>query len=179
MTYSTPNCKIALTLAHIGIPVFPLEASGPWRKKPLTAHGHHDATVDESRIIDLWRRHPTALPGIPAGPPSDLWVLDVDGDRGHQSLNSLLAWLGLENVADLTSVVSRTPSGGLHLFFRFEPETTPRNRAGDIAPGLDTRGVSANGTSAGYFIAPGSLLPDGRTYQLLNPTELGAGGGGA
>jgi hypothetical protein len=164
MTTDNPhNCKVALGYASCGISVFPNAASGTWAKCPLTPHGHHDATTDEGQIREWWTQHPDALVGVACGPPSDLWALDVNGDLGRQSLNALIAWLGLENVVDLTPVVSRTPSGGLHLYFRFERGTTPRNRAGDIAKGLDTRGVSANGTSAGYVIAPGSILPDGRT----------------
>ena len=36
---------------------------------------------------------------------------------GLASLRELLAKLGLSTVGDLTRVVARTPSGGLHLYF--------------------------------------------------------------
>jgi Bifunctional DNA primase/polymerase, N-terminal len=99
-------------------------------------------------------------------------VLDVDGQAGRESLTQLLAHFGLESVADLTSVICRTPSGGLHLFFRWQQGETPRNRARDIGPGLDTRGVTAEARPAGYFIAPGSVLPDGRSYEFVDPAAL-------
>ena len=173
MTTDNPhNCRIALTLAHGGIPVIPLAASGPWRKKPLTAHGHHDATTNQGRIHEWWARNPDALVGLPAGPPCGLWVLDVDGREGRQNLNSLLIYLGLNAIVDLTPIVTRTPSDGLHLYFRFEPGTTPRNRSSDIARGLDTRGVDKDGRSAGYIIAPGTILPNGRCYRLVDASEL-------
>jgi hypothetical protein len=171
------NREVALRYAVGGTPIIPCAASGAWIKGPLTQNGHHDATTDEDRIKDWWHRYPFALVGIPSGPPSALWILDVDGDQGRQSLNSLLSRLGLERIEDLTRVVSRTPSGGLHLFFQFEPGTTPRNRAGDIGMGLDTRGVRADGSSAGYFIAPGTVLTDGRRYAFINPHELDTTGG--
>jgi hypothetical protein len=134
--------------------------------------GHHDATTDRVAIITWWTRWPGAIVGIPTGAGSGLWVLDVDGADGQHSLLQLLARLGIESIADLTRVVSRTPSGGLHLFFRLPEGARPRNRARDIGPGLDTRGVKLDGASAGYFIAPGSVLPDGRRYQLIDACEL-------
>ena len=72
-------------------------------------------------------------------------MLDVDGNPGRQSLNALLAHLGMENVVDLMRIVSRTPSGGLHLIFRLLNDERPRTQAGDIDPGLDTRGVKFQG----------------------------------
>jgi hypothetical protein len=138
----------------------------------LVTRGFHAATTDETQIIAWWRRWPDALAAIPTGPTSGLWVLDVDGQAGRESLMQLLAHFGLESVADLTAIISRTPSGGLHLFFRWLPGETPRNRACDIGAGLDTRGVTADAKPAGYFIAPGSVLPDGRSYELIDPAAL-------
>jgi Bifunctional DNA primase/polymerase, N-terminal len=162
------NLALALAYARVGCPVFPC---GP-EKRPLIARGFHAATTDETQIIAWWTHWPDALAAIPTGPASGLWVLDVDGQAGHQSLTQLLAHFGLESVAELTPVISRTPSGGLHLFFRWQPGETPRNRTRDIGPGLDTRGVTAEAKPAGYFIAPGSVLPDGRSYELIDSAAL-------
>lgn len=169
------NRVVALAFAQAGIPVFPCDAS----KRPLTPRGHHDATTDLEVIRRWWTRSPAALVGIPTGPDSGVWVLDVDGEAGRCSLNALMAGLGAETVADLTPCVSRTPNGGLHLIFRLQPGERPRNRARDIGAGLDTRGVKADGTSAGYFIAPGSILPDGRRYQFVDAITLEPVGGDA
>ena len=162
------NLGVALAYARDGLPVFPCGLD----KRPLIPCGFHAASTDETQIIAWWVRWPKAVVGIPTGPASNIWVLDVDGDCGRSSLNELLSRLVLETVADLTPVVARTPSGGLHLFFRWQPGETPRNRACDIGPGLDTRGVTAAGQSAGYFIAPGSVLPDGRRYELIDASTL-------
>jgi Bifunctional DNA primase/polymerase, N-terminal len=162
------NLAFALAYARIGCPVFPCDP----KKYPLVAHGFHAATTDETRIVAWWARWPSALVAIPTGPASGLWVLDVDGQTGRESLRQLFAHCGLESVADLTPIISSTPSGGLHLFFRWQQGETPRNRARDIGPGLDTRGVTADGKPAGYFIAPGSVLPDGRSYELIDPAAL-------
>jgi putative DNA primase/helicase len=166
------NGRVALKLAELGIPVFPCQATGRRAKQPLTKNGHHDATTDADQIRKWWSRWPNALVGVPTGPPSDLWVLDVDGEIGRQNLNAILAHLGVEKPADLTPCISRTPSGGLHLIFRLQPGETPGNRAHDIGVRLDTRGVKKDGTSAGYFIAAGSTLPDGRRYQSVDAFTL-------
>lgn len=164
------NLASALYYAHAGIAVFPCDA----RKRPLTPRGHHDATSDLDAIRRWWARWRDALVGIPTGPDSGVWVLDVDGEAGRQSLNQLMARLRVETIADLTPCVSRTPGGGLHLIFRLQPGELPRNRARDIGAGLDTRGVKADGTSAGYFVAPGSRLPDGRRYGQVDAATLEA-----
>ena len=102
-------------------------------KKPLTPHGFHDATTDEATIRGWWRRSPDALVATPTGPGAGIWVLDVDGMAGRDSLNGILATLGLERPQDLTPIIVRTPSGGLHLYFRCGPGEEVRTRAGDIA----------------------------------------------
>jgi hypothetical protein len=99
--------------------------------------------------------------------------------RGMWGLAKLMARLGIKFVAGLTPCISRRPGGGVHLIFRLALGERPRNRARDIGPGLDTRGVKADGSSAGYFVAPGSMLPDGRRYELIDALTLGPIGGAA
>jgi hypothetical protein len=107
------NLAVALGFARSGIPIFPCGLD----KRPLVLRGFHAATTNKDQISAWWRRWPNALAAVPTGHASGLWVLDVDGQAGRDSLSQLLARLGLESVADLTPVISRTPSGGLHLFF--------------------------------------------------------------
>ena len=166
------NLVVALQYATEGIAVFPCFEAGPRAKEPRTQHGHHDATTETARIHSWWKLWPSALVGVPAGPVSGLWVLDVDGAAGLASLRDLLAKLGLSTVGDLTRVAARTPSGGLHLYFALGDGERPRNRANDIGPGLDTRGLKEDGTSAGYIIAPGSVLPGGLAYEWIDTATL-------
>ncbi len=173
------NLTVALAFAMASIPTFPCVPSGPRIKRPMTKRGHHDATTDIDKIMQCWKELPDALVGTPTGAESGVWVLDVDGQAGRHSLNQLLADLGLETIADLTHCVSRTPSGGLHLIFALQQGERPRNRASDIGAGLDTRGVREDGSSAGYFIAPGSVLPDGRKYEFIDPVTFEPIGGAA
>lgn len=171
------NRSVALNYAKSGIPVFPCVPDGPKTKKPLTKHGHHDASCNVDTVSGWWDRWSDALVGIPTGPESGVWVLDVDGPVGLRSLRELLAKIRVSRISDLTKCVSRTPSGGLHLLFQLLPGDCPRNRASDLGPGLDTRGVKLDGSSAGYFIAAGSRLPCGRAYELLDDADIDAIGG--
>ncbi|WP_072389079.1 bifunctional DNA primase/polymerase [Hyphomicrobium sp. CS1BSMeth3] len=150
--------SLALWYARRGFPVFPVN---PWNKRPYCLHGFHDATCDEAIIETWWRRWLAALVGIPTGPRSGYWVLDVDGEAGSASLEEILAALGIQRLEGLTAVIVRTPSGGLHLYFRCGPGEEVRTRASDIAPGIDTRGLG------GYIIAAGNRRPDGRSYDLI------------
>jgi|SRR5215207_8212082 len=156
------NLGTALALARSGRPVFPCDPD----KRPLIPGGRNAATTDERLIREWFARWPDALASIPTGPESGLWVLDVDGEAGRRSLSVLLARLGLEHVADLSRVIVRTPSGGIHLYFRLGAGETPRTRPSDIAPGLDTRGIG------GSIMAPGNVLPNGRRYKLIDGADL-------
>lgn len=167
------NSRAAIEFAQCGVPVFPCIAEGARTKSPLTARGHHDATNDIAKVRQWWGRWPGALIGVPTGTESGVWVLDVDGEVGRQSLNALICWLQLDGIADLTPCISQTPRGGLHLIFALLEGERPRSRVSDLGPGLDTRGVKIDGTSGGCFIAPGSHLPDGRRYEFVDPSSLG------
>jgi hypothetical protein len=144
------------------LPVFPCTPD----KRPLIPGGRNAASTDERQIQEWFARWPDALASIPTGPESGLWVLDVDKKAGRRSLEALLAELGLEHVADLSRVLVRTPSGGLHVYFRLGAGETPRTRSSDIAPDLDTRGIG------GSIMAPGNVLPDGRRYELIDGADL-------
>jgi Bifunctional DNA primase/polymerase, N-terminal len=89
------NCTIVLSFARADIPVFPCDA----RKRPLTPRGHHDATANLDVLRRWWTRCTDALIGIPTGPTSGVWVLDVDGEAGRRSLTELITRFGVEKTA--------------------------------------------------------------------------------
>lgn len=159
------NLPLALFYAEQGYPVFPVAVT----KQPLTCRGFHDADVNHESICRIWRQHPSALVGIPTSAFTTV-VADVDGELGRASLAALCRRLGI-STTNLTPVRVRTPSGGLHLHFRLREGEVFRNRASDIAPHLDTRGVKEDGSPAGYIIAPGSRLPDGRSYTNVGESS--------
>lgn len=150
----TAQLELALAYAAEGIPVFPVSGR---TKHPLTLHGKNDATLDAQQICAWSRRWPDALWSTSTGERSGVWVLDVD-NGGQEACGQLLARLGFDDLADLSPVRTSTPGGGLHVYFRLEPGTTPRTRSSDIAPKIDTRGLG------GSIILPGNVRPDGKAY---------------
>jgi hypothetical protein len=124
-----------LYLAKQGLPVFPCN---PADKRPLTAHGFHDATNDLGKVEGWWRRWPNALIGTPTG--HRFGVLDIDATKHPASLG----WF-VEHAGDL--VISRrhhTRSGGFHVLLKPNPKFTCSS--GKIKLGVDTRGLG------GYII---------------------------
>lgn len=125
-------------------------------KHPRTVNGLKDASRDIGTIRKWWSRWPDANIGIVTGPESGMFVLDVDGKQGEQSLIEL-AQRGFDR-PDTYAV--RTGGGGKHLYFAWPQGTNVRNSQSKIAPGLDIRG------QAGYVVAPPSLHASGLRYQI-------------
>src|SRR5690242_12798299 len=71
-----------------------------------------------AKPISEWNGEATGRWGAPAGPENDWWVLDVDPRHGGtESLAALVALYG--SLPD--TYIVRTPSGGLHIYFRWGP----------------------------------------------------------
>ncbi|MBI4395445.1 MAG: bifunctional DNA primase/polymerase [Elusimicrobia bacterium] len=148
----TMKVENALAYAQAGWPVFPLV---PNTKVPLTRRGFKDATKDLEKIRREWARDPDPNIGVSTGQLSGLGVLDVDvknGAKGMESLQAIMEVLPKTRTA-------RTPSGGLHLYFRIAGPL--KSRIGFL-PGLD---LKADG---GYVAAPGSEI-DGKPYEWIDP----------
>ena len=77
----TSPVEYALAYAAIGWPVFPLEGKRP---HPVLGPkgGFKLATRDTTIIERWWTAHPDANIGVPCGPTSGFWVVDVD-PRNH------------------------------------------------------------------------------------------------
>lgn len=133
----------ALSYAARGWHIFPV---GP-DKAPRTAHGFKDATTDENKIKEWWKRWPQAGIGLATGGVSGVWVLDVDGEKGQRSI----AEFELECDASIPrTLTARTPSErSAHHFFSCHPRGSPRSGVG-ILPNVDIRG------DGGYVILPPS-----------------------
>ena len=94
-----------------------------------------------------WARWPLAMIGMPTGKPSGIVVLDIDRKNGMDGLANLRA-IGIDPYS-LSPVISITPSGGLHVFMRYNGPV--KNSAGLLAAGVDIRG------DGGYVVLPPSL----------------------
>jgi hypothetical protein len=137
----------AMEYADRGWPVFPLIPGG---KTPATGHGFKDATTSRHIVREWWKANPNYNIGIATGHESGLVVFDFDVKKDQLGRE---AYVQLQKTHALDTLMSHTPSGGIHLLFHYDGDDIG-NRAG-IIPGLDIRG------SGGYIVAPGSLTPEG------------------
>jgi hypothetical protein len=173
--------QTALDYAAMGLCVFPTNGKTPrvkWRDK---------SSIDPDTIRGWWARWPDAGIGIDCG-RSGLVVIDVDLKNG---VDGVAGWKQLaDGRAPAVNFYAATPSGGWHVYYR-DPDGRYRNSAGQLAPGVDVRGVG------GYVVAPGSpgyswyaeaptslddipVLPDGviPTGTVGSGTGTGSGGSG-
>ena len=129
------------------------------RRPDCTDHGKHprirdwptEATTDIDTIRRWWRQWPQANVGLATG--THLYVLDVDGDQGRQTLAQLEATHG----ALPETPRSLTGGGGEHYLFTLPDGMTLKNTV-RFASGLDTRGPG------GQIVAAPSLHASGRVY---------------
>jgi putative DNA primase/helicase len=170
-------CRAAFDYARRGWSVFPCS---PVNKRPLLAREKDvdgkeikgsgwisKATVDEDRIREWWRKHPTAMIGVPTG-ANGCFVLDfdprVDPESGEVwTLDRLKGELEEQmGVALPKSVTAITQSDGVHVYFR-QPEGEPIRNRGNLPAHVDVRGLG------GYVIAPPSMMAEtGARYRWLD-----------
>lgn len=146
--------EAALAYSARGMPIFPCQPKG---KAPASARGLLDATSDFSRVKAWWQSFPQLNIGLATGKPSGIFVVDVDGEAGRSSMTELENKHG--KLPQTYSVITGRDGSGEHVYFKLGHRTV-RNSAGVIAPGIDVRG------DGGYVLAPPSVHPSGRVYQL-------------
>jgi hypothetical protein len=166
----TPLGSAALQLAAKGFAVFPLRprSKEPYRDDKFfrTVGGYECASRDPALIEFWWDRQPEANIGVATGSRSGVFVLDVDGDLGRETLARLEEEHGQlpPTVEAITPGKINKKTGvhsgrGLHLYFRYPLGFDLRNAQDrDDVPGIDWRG------NGGYVLLPPSAHPDGGNY---------------
>jgi len=160
--------QAALGYAAKGLPVFPCN---PANKRPFNEHGFKDASTDAAQVEAWWSEWPSAMIGMPTGPASGTWVLDIDDPAAFEAACTI----------DLPATRRSVTGKGYHLFFAYDPATPVRNaqthpKTGwpfPTLPGAEVRG------DGGYVIVPPSRHPSGKLYTwesqsraLPAPAEL-------
>ena len=150
-------------LAKLGYPVMPVERppvvpldqiTDEDRKKgkrPITPKGCYDGTTD-AEIIEGWKNNPRYKDcnwGIWC---RDLFVIDVDGEKGKESLAKLEEELGPLPYAPIVN----TGGGGKHILFK-KPEGKFTAKV-DRSLKIDIR------TGGTIIVAPGSIHVTGNYY---------------
>ncbi|WP_030302886.1 bifunctional DNA primase/polymerase [Streptomyces katrae] len=161
-------------------------------------HGFHAATLDFERIEQWWGARPGFGVGVATG-PAGLVVIDIDAHaRELPDRERLLPGVGISDTVDLTGLANgfhtlgvlaalrgaaspaddestlrvRTPSGGMHVWYRNAGGHRWQCSAGSgggraLAWQVDVR---AHG---GYIVAPGTVTPAG-VYRPVGATRVPA-----
>jgi hypothetical protein len=148
----------AYAYASLGWAVVPII---PGRKYPPFAAWGEAATTDPDVIETWWGGlYPDYGIGIVTGPPSGLWVLDVDVAAGRTG-DVTLTELELAHGPLGPTVEAITGTGGRHLYFAWDVAEAVRNdQSGRIGRHVDVRGAG------GQVLAPPTRHPDtGRRYR--------------
>lgn len=126
-------------------------------KHPATINGLNDATKDIDQLLKLWAARKHLNVAIATGEISGIFVIDIDGPEGEESLKAL---------GDLPKTLTAKTARGRHLFFAYPgvPVITKRG----ILEKIDVRG------DGGYVIGVGSNHPSGAKYEWINPLEITA-----
>jgi hypothetical protein len=134
---------------RLGFPVFPV---GP-DKKPLVRWKDYQTRMPTDQEVAEWgKKFPDAGIGCPTGPFSKLFVIDVDGAKGLETLSTLNYPLPITRI-------SKTPRG-FHYFFKWNARMDKYiTTISDIQPGIDIRG------KGGYVVVPSKKTPD-REWKL-------------
>lgn len=143
----SPVLTAALEYARRGWYVLPCRIDGiaPNGKKIVVAVKQWQtvSSVDPG-VIMAWFAPGSPWTGVAIDTgKSGLVVVDLDTTFGHDGLGD---WAALGGT--VASYAVRTPTGGLHLYFRADPARPVKGGAKDIAPGIDTRGTT------GFVFAP-------------------------
>ena len=138
-----------------------LEAVSTLGKKPCFKAWPELATNDQEQISKWAALYESCNWGVSTGQASGVFVLDIDGEKGQSSVESLQSQ-GLFLPFD--TLTTRT-GNGWHLFFAVPPSVTIRNSVGKIAAGLDVRG------DGGYVVIPPSVHENGARYSYHDPRK--------
>lgn len=113
--------------------------------------------------------------GLITGLPSGIMVIDLDRNHGENNVNGVESFEKLLDSIELTdeernivlnTYTVKTPSGGLHLYFKYRPGLKSSTKA---ELGIDLR------TDGGIIIAPGSLRKingNTLTYEIHNDSRI-------
>lgn len=155
------NLDTALRLARAGFSVFPCQSGGAKAKSPMPFIRWRDAsTTIEPQILQWWKKWPDAAVGLDLA-KSGLIVIDADRHGEHDgvsALGDLMASIGYEPHG---VPLAATPNEGTHFFYRQPDGKQLGNRKGSLPAGVDVRG------HGGYVIAPGTVMQDGRLYEVF------------
>ena len=156
--------EAAEAFACLGWHVFPVTAD----KRPPAGFKWRDlATTDLDTIRTWWTgAHADCGVAIATGADSGIWVIDVDIAGGKPGADTMRA-IRDDNGGQLPETVTlQTQSGGIHYYYRWDPDRAVTNGAysnikAKYGDGVDVRG------EGGYVVAPPSAGTGGGQYLFV------------
>lgn len=146
-------------LAAEGFACFPIV---PNEKRPLTANGFKDASLDPEQHRAWAEQYPNSNIAYATGAPSGrVIVLDMDVKNKKSGAKSLVALEKKHGPLPETRTAI-TQSGGAHFLFTY-PEGMKIQCKVDFRDGIDIR------ADGGYCVAPPSAI-NGNEYEWVDPT---------
>ncbi len=147
----------ALLYARVlALKIFPC---APRSKRPLTLHGHLDATTDLDTITQWWRRWPNANPAMSCAACRRV-VLDVDP---RAAAAEALAAFCVEHHATLAGTWGvLTSRDGRHYHLTWPPDAVDEQLRfmGAVLPGVEVK-------ARGYVLLPPTVHPLGDVYRFI------------
>ena len=129
-------------------------------KHPIPRDGFKAASTDPERVRAMLSAGSDPNYGIVAPEGSDIITIDVDGADWRERMGALTATYGKLPATKTT----RTPSGGLHLFYRW-PAGVP------LPDGDDFHGFVCRYPWRGYVVGPGSAI-NGAMYRQIGGDDI-------
>lgn len=140
--------------ATFGAFVFPIK---PNSKHPFSKFKWRELSSNNPEQVEAWAaQHPGCNWALDCGKSG---IVAVDVDVKHDGAMDRLMDLEIAFSLPKTHTV-RTPSGGLHLYFR----GVAQNSTSKLALGIDTRG------EGGYVLLPGSSI-GGKLYEVISGSQ--------
>jgi hypothetical protein len=156
-----------LVAVRLGLAVFPVEPNG---KKIGRPDWQRAATTDPQLLARIWRSGDNIGIGCWR---SNVVGLDLDVRDDRDGLQALAELVDRHGQALPPTLTIRTPSGGLHTYYRPAGGVVIGSYSGRRSPlglGIDIRGPGRGGRG-GYLVGPDSII-DGRTYTIIHHAPI-------
>jgi hypothetical protein len=167
----------AIKLAKLGFRVFPLRRLG---KASISPHFCHHAASNSLKTVSKWfdpvsGSYAGYNLGIATGGSTGVLVVDLDRKKDEKKGEIID---GVRTLADLEeqhgellsrAMVSKTPSGGNHLFLKWDSGLPHGQNV--LAKGIDVRSGSVN-SSSGHVVVHPSVVGGGHYSWIAGPVVI-------
>jgi len=146
--------EIVTPLIARGIPVIPI----PPRQKGTRLKGWQNLATTDPVQIEKWHEENPQYNCGAVAKPDGFWFLDCDAPNLQQTIEAETGQL-------FPPTFSVRSSKGIHYYFR---QTDASRKTGNVS----VEGLFDAQVNNKYVVAPGSIHPSGKCYEVLNDTAI-------